>query len=93
MSMFLQGVMVFFAAYFTVLLLGFQSKLMRDNRWGMSFFTSWGITLAQVATTWAIANNHLGMHLLILLSGTGGSIGIVSSHFLYQSYDNWRATK
>lgn len=87
MSPLLQGLMVFLAAYSNVLLLGFQSKLMRDNRWFFSFFTSWGITFAQVAATWAIANNHLGLPLLITLSGFGGSFGIVSAHFLYQWYD------
>lgn len=87
MSPLLQGLMVLFAAYFTVLLLGFQSKLMRDNRWQLSFFMTWLITFAQVATTWSIANNHLGMTLLVFLSGLGGSLGIVSSHFLYQWYD------
>lgn len=76
-----------FAAYFTILLLGFQSKLMRDNRWQLSFFMTWMITFAQVATTWSIANNHLGMPLLVFLSGLGGSLGIVSSHFLYLWYD------
>lgn len=87
MSPLLQGLMVFLAAFSNVLLLGFQSKLMRDNRWFFSFFTSWGITFAQVAATWAIANNHLGLPLLITLSGFGGSFGIVSAHFLYQWYD------
>lgn len=87
MNPLLQGLMVFLAAYGNVLLLGFQSKLMRDNRWFFSFFTSWGITFAQVAATWAIANNHLGLPLLITLSGFGGSFGIVSAHFLYQWYD------
>lgn len=87
MSPYLQGLMVFLAAFANVLLLGFQSKLMRDNRWFFSFFTSWGITFAQVAATWAIANNHLGIPLLVFLSGWGGSLGIVSSHFLYQLYD------
>ena len=87
MSPLSQGFMVFLAAYSSVLLLGFQSKLMRDNRWLSSFFTSWGITLAQVASTWAIANNHLGLPLLITLSGFGGSLGIVSAHFLYRWYD------
>jgi len=87
MSPFLQGLMVFLAAFSNVLLLGFQSKLMRDDRWFFSFFTSWGITFAQVAGVWAIANNTLGMPLLIFISGWGGSLGIVSAHFLYQMYD------
>lgn len=87
MNPIVQGLMVLFASYFTVLLLGFQSKLMRDNRWQLSFFMTWLITFAQVATTWSIANNHLGMTLLVFLSGMGGSFGIVSSHFLYIWYD------
>lgn len=87
MSPLLQALMVFLAAFGNVLLLGFQSKLMRDNRWFFSFFTSWGITFAQVAGTWAIANNHLGIPILIAISGWGGSLGIVSAHFLYSWYD------
>lgn len=93
MSPILQGLMVFVAAFMTVMLLGFQSKLMRDNRWFCSFFTSWGITFAQVAATWSIANNHLGIPLLVFLSGLGGSLGIVSAHFIYNLYDEWRASK
>mgnify|MGYP006382855793 FL=1 len=88
MTPLLQGLMVFVAAYACVLLLGFQSKLMRDNRWKTCFFITWLITLAQTATTWAIANNHLGLPLLVFLSGLGGSLGIVSSHFVYIWYDN-----
>lgn len=87
MNPIIQGLMVIVASYLTVLLLGFQSKLMRDNRWQLSFFMTWMITFAQVATTWSIANNHLGMPLLVFLSGLGGSLGIVSSHFLYLWYD------
>lgn len=87
MSPYLQALMVFLAAFGNVLLLGFQSKLMRDNKWFFSFFTSWGITFAQVAGTWAIANNHLGIPTLVAFSGFGGSLGIVSAHFLYQWYD------
>ena len=84
-----QGIMVFAAAYFCVLLLGFQSKLMRDNRWKTCFFTSWLITFAQTATTWAIANNHLGITLLVFISGWGGSLGIISAHFVYDHWDTF----
>lgn len=87
--MILQGLMVFFAQLSTVLLLGFQSKLMRDDRWRMCMIMSFLITLAQSATMWAIANNHLGMPLFLVLSGMGGSIGIGSSHFVYAFYDKW----
>ncbi len=87
MSPMWQAAIVFLSAFGNVLLLGFQSKLMRDNRWFFSFFTSWGITLAQFGGVWAIANNHLGVLPLIFISGWGGSLGIVSAHFLYQWYD------
>lgn len=85
--MILQGLMVFFAAYFTVLLLGFQSKLMRDDRWKTSMVMTVLITLAQTATIYAVANNHLGMQLFLTLSCSGGSLGIASSHFAYKFYD------
>lgn len=75
--------MIFFAAYFTVLLLGLQSKIMRDDFWFAAFFTSWGITLAQTATTYAIAHNVMPIGWFVFVSGWGGSLGIVSSHFLY----------
>lgn len=86
----LQALMVFAAQMFTVLLLGFQSKLMRDNLWKMCMLMSFLITLAQSATMWAIANNHLGMPLFLMISGAGGSIGIGMSHFAYHYYDTWR---
>ena len=47
------------------------------------------ITLAQSATMWAIANNHLGMPAFLMISGAGGSFGIGLSHFAYQYYDKW----
>ena len=81
--------MVFFAQLMTVLLLGFQSKLMRDNRWQLCMVLSMLITLAQSATMYAVANNHLGMPLFLTLSGLGGSFGIGMSHFAYQYYDEW----
>lgn len=87
--MILQGLMVFAAQFFTVLLLGFQSKLMRDDRWRLCMLMSMLITLAQTGTMYAVANNHLGMPVFLLLSGLGGSFGIASSHFAYSFYDKW----
>jgi hypothetical protein len=91
--MILQGCMVFFAAYFNVMLLGFQSRLMRDNRWQLSMVMTILITLAQSATMWAVANNHLGMPVFLVLSCMGGSLGIGSSHFFYRAYDKWVSEK
>ena len=88
MTPFTQGVLVFVASYFSVLLLGLQSKLMRDDHWQASFFVSWLIMLSHTAVTWSIANNSLGIPLYLFISGWGSSLGIVSSHFLYAWYDN-----
>lgn len=78
---------VFTAAYATVMLLGLQSKLMRDNNWRLSFFTSWFITFAQTGSTYAVAHNALPIEWYLLFSGLGGSTGIVSAHFVYDWYD------
>ena len=83
-----QGVLVFIASYFSVLLLGLQSKLMRDDHWQVSFFVSWLIMLSHTAVTWSVANNSIGIPLYLFISGWGSSLGIVSSHFLYVWYDN-----
>lgn len=84
--MLLSGLLVFTAAYFTVALLGLNSKVMRDNRWREAFFISWGITLAQTASTYAIAHAMLPIEWYILFSGFGGSFGIISAHFVYDYY-------
>lgn len=81
--MLIQSCMAFGAAFGTVLLLGLQSKIMRDDRWAAAFFTSWGITLTQTATTYIIAHSELPIHWFVFMSGWGGSLGIVASHFLY----------
>lgn len=83
-----QGALVFIASYFSVLLLGLQSKLMRDDHWQVSFFVSWLIMLSHTAVTWSVANNSIGIPLYLFISGWGSSLGIVSSHFLYIWYDN-----
>lgn len=83
-----QGGLVFVASYFSVLLLGLQSKLMRDDHWQVSFFVSWLIMMSHTAVTWSVANNSLGIPLYLFISGWGSSLGIVSSHFLYIWYDN-----
>lgn len=81
------ALVVFVAAYSTVLLLGLQSKLMRDDNWRMAFFTSWLITFAQTASTYAIAHSVLGIEAYLFFSGLGGSTGIVSAHFVYAWYE------
>ena len=83
MTTVLAGVAAFFAAYFTVLLLGLNSKIMRDDRVVAAFVVSWGITLSQTAATYIIAHVNLPIYLYLLWAGWGGSLGIVSAHYLY----------
>jgi tellurite resistance protein TehA-like permease len=78
---------VFAAAYAAVLLLRLQSKLMRDDKWVPCFFVSWMIMFAQTAGTYAIAHNTLPIGWFLWWCGWGGSLGIVSSHFIYAWYD------
>jgi len=80
----LPGVAAFAAAYFTVLLLGLNSKILRDDRVFAAFVVSWGITLSQTAATYIIAHVSLPIPVYILWAGMGGSLGIVSAHYLYK---------
>ena len=83
----LAALTVFGAAYVAVLLLGLQSKLMRDDRWQMCFFVSWCIMGAQTAGTYAIAHSILPLWGYLLAAGWGSSLGIVTAHFVYAWYD------
>ena len=89
----LAALLVFGAAYAAVLLLGFQSKLMRDDRWQTCFFVSWMIMFSQTAGTYAIAHNTLPMWAYYLAAGWGSSLGIVSAHFVYKWYDAYREAR
>lgn len=81
------ALVVFIAAYSTVMLLGLQSKLMRDDNWKLAFVTSWLITFAQTASTYAIAHSVLDIEWYLFFGGLGGSTGIVSAHFVYAWYE------
>lgn len=74
----------FLSAFFTVFLLGLNSKILRDDKVFAAFVVSWGITLSQTAATYIIAHVNLPIHLYILWAGWGGSLGIVSAHYLYK---------
>lgn len=93
MSTIIAGTGAFFAAYFTVMLLGLNSKIMRDDRVLAAFVVSWGITLSQTAATYIIAHVNLPIPLYILWAGWGGSLGIVSAHYLYNRIPNKRVTQ
>lgn len=71
------------AAFGNVMLLGVQSKLMRDNNWKASYFTSWMITVAQWVGVYAVAHSLLTSLEYLWWAGHGGSMGIVSAHFFY----------
>lgn len=84
MSPYIAYAATFFACYFTVMLVGLNSKILRDDRVLSAFAVSWGITLAQTATTYIIVYVDLPLTHYLWWAGWGGSLGIVSSHYLYK---------
>lgn len=87
MSPWLQFLLIFWAAFFQVFLLGLNSKMLRDDKIAAAFVVSWGITLAQTGYIWAVAHSQLSAWLFLVVSGFGGSIGITTSQYFYKWYD------
>tara|TARA_R110000744_G_C18937543_1_gene513936 strand:- start:206 stop:502 length:297 start_codon:yes stop_codon:yes gene_type:complete len=85
--------LVFVAAFFSVLLLGLNSRLMRDNHWLGAAGVSWLITVAQYAMTWAVLHAKLSPESYIFFAGVGGSIGITASHFMYAYWEKYNVTR
>lgn len=76
--------MVLLAAFFSVFLLGLNSKILRDDRIAAGAFVSWLITISQYAMTWAIIHSELTPLQYLLAAGVGGSTGITMSQYFYK---------
>ena len=85
--------LVFVAAFFSVLLLGLNSRLMRDNHWLGAAGVSWLITVAQYAMTWAVLHANLAPESYIFFGGAGGSLGITTSHFMYIYWEKYNVNR
>lgn len=79
--------LVFCAAFGQVLCLGLNSKLLRDDKILAGFCVSWLITLTQYGFIWAVTHAGLTPLTFLLVAGSGGSLGITSSQYLYKWYD------
>lgn len=79
--------LVFFAAFFSVFLLGLNSKVLRDDHIILGSLISWGITATQYAMTWAVVHAGLTTGEYLLSAGFGGMIGITLSQYFYKWLD------
>ena len=83
------GGLVFTSAFFSVFLLGLNSKILRDDRIMFGAVISWFITIAQYAMTWAVIHAGLSPAEYIFWAGCGGCFGITVAQYFYK----WVETK
>jgi len=73
--------LLFICTYAYVFLLGFNSKNVQQSRYMSAFFVSWGITISNYFfVTYAASEGGL---IFILVSGLGGSLGIVTAIYIH----------
>jgi len=72
---------IFGSTFFSVFLLGFNSKNVHQSRYFLAFLTSWGITAAQYFFAMYAANGG-GLE-FITVAGAGGSLGIVTAIYVH----------
>lgn len=82
--------LVLSASFFSVFLLGLNSKILRDDYIFWGAVVSWFITISQYAMTWAVLHAGLNPMEYILWAGLGGSIGITTSQYFYKWLDDKR---
>ena len=73
--------LLFICTFAYVFLLGFNSKNVQHSRYVMAFMVSWGITISNYFFV-IYAANEGGVE-FILVSGLGGSLGIVSAIYIH----------
>lgn len=75
---------LFLSTFFNVFLLGFNSKNVHQSRYFLAFAASWGITVAQYFfVRYAVSGDGM---LFIVISGLGGSLGIVSAIYIHDRF-------
>jgi len=84
--------LVLIAAFFSVFLLGLNSKILRDDHIMMGAVVSWFITLSQYAMTWAVFEAGLSAIEYLLFAGIGGSVGITIAQYFYKWLDKVHLT-
>jgi len=84
--------LVLLASFFSVFLLGLNSKILRDDHIILGAITSWFITLAQYAMTWAVFEAGLSAGEYLMVAGVGGSTGITLAQYFYKWLDRVHLT-
>lgn len=87
MDIFLSYTLIFVASFCQVFFLGFNSKVLRDDRILAGACISWLITISQYGVTWAVVHAGLGSLEFVVVAGAGGSLGITSAQYAYKWYD------
>ena len=83
--------LLFTCTFAYVFLLGFNSKNVQHSHYVAAFFTSWGITISNYFfVTYAASEGGM---IFILVSGLGGSLGIVSAIFIHDRQRGLREQK
>lgn len=77
---------LFVASFMNVFLLGLNSQFVRDQRVGMVFVLSWGISSAQFVFTRVIAVTDNPV-IAFFIMGFGGAFGICSSIYFYRWFN------
>lgn len=80
--------LLFISQLATVLLLGVNGKLNRDDKWKATMVISWGIAAAQLCFVYVIKITDLAVWEMFIASGAGGSLGIGLSHLVYVTFWN-----
>ena len=78
--------LVFVSSFASVCAMGVNSKIIRDNHIALGAIVSWVITVANFALMWAVLHAELSPLMYILVSGAGGSIGIIVAQYGYAKY-------
>jgi hypothetical protein len=79
---------LFLASFFNVFLLGLSSQFVRDQRVALCFTVSWFISASQFIYTRVTSGTESPL-LAFIVSGFGGSMGIVASIYFYRWFQPW----
>ena len=83
--------LLFVSTFANVFLLGFNSKNIMHSRYVLAFFTSLGITLAQYFFVRYAAEG--GGLTFLMISGAGGSLGIISAIWIHDNFTSKEKAK
>lgn len=78
--------LLFGSQFASVFAMVFSSKLLRDDKWKLAMVNSYLITITQLIFVHIVSTSDFGWTILLLVGGTGGSLGCGLSHFIYTKH-------